>query len=423
MEPPLNRARASTSPEVEKPEERRSTRSLSFVEGATMSVLGYRDKARSSNSASTDVKTLYWVLVKDKLGRSWSTEKTYTDFRELYKLAKYRVLSVDYDIDYAFPSKQWIQHGDDVKEKRRRSFHELLQHLSRKGDVGLLTMFLIDCEEARGARLSEDEMSELSESDQHPLPDPQKPENGHHFHQSEPSTWKLATSLTLTALLSSIISCTIATYTLRFHGPFRQHDDHGSDEILMALRDALLKGDELKDLVSALEANCHLRPEPSYLPLPTQVHIDETPPRSLYIFEVVLGLCLACWASSRLSWHRFSWKANFASLVLLYGLEQGLSSTMHSPLAIHMYNFVFRVGRVLFGALLFSSAFIRRQDSSAENCEEYPTSDDEASGDANRGLSLSDLKNIHDLIVEGLTRPSLTEGDLRTVHRRVTGRG
>ena len=57
----------------------------------------------------------------------------------------------------------------------------------------------------------------------------------------------------------------------------------------------------------------------------------------------------------------------------------------------------------------------------ADGClaKEVEIGDKEENSDTIGNLSLDDIKVVHDLVIEGLTRPSLSVHDLKCVHKHI----
>lgn len=124
----------------------------SIVVDSTLKVVDYIEKPFHQSKGRAEIKTVYIVVVTDSKGREWSTEKSYSDFNELYKLSHSHQFMKGVD-DFSFPSKH-LYHNVEVKESRKRSFDRFLKLLLEKKAYGLLFSFVVDCERSWESTLS-----------------------------------------------------------------------------------------------------------------------------------------------------------------------------------------------------------------------------------------------------------------------------
>ncbi|GMH78452.1 hypothetical protein TrLO_g12526 [Triparma laevis f. longispina] len=454
-------------PTGENPNKKRSLGDSSILDGGTFSVESFHDKPFLGSNGAVVIKTVYRLAVKDRQGQTWHTEKRYSDFRSLHEQATSLGLMNDHNDHYSFPSKAWLRSGEIVKEARRENFHDLLQLLWGKNAKGLLFSFLIDWEEtgmnsgeatdnlledgdyarASGSRLTNTRKEILVED----KTTSRKEEESTSVFQVSAKQIIFVCALTMiTSTLFSILVDFLLTKSTYLDEEGRgnllessENDDIKADYVTGELGKIVTSNDEIKIQLALLLERLQTSPTNSQVDLPEHLSsaIENEALYSVMTFltKIAVGTCIVRSGLVPGLAQLRSFKAPLASLLLLWYVERfllpwKLSSSTSTFYLLTICIHVCTTGcccvvvSIMIDHLLQSSSRDGGEEYDEEDEGEGESSDMEVTSDgANSSntcnISLSELKTVHDILIEGITRPSLSVEGLKRVHECITKGG
>ena len=435
---------------------RRSLGDISILDVGTFKVDNYHTKPFLTSGGSVVVKTVYKVVIEDRLGKVWSTEKRYSDFRLLYEQATSQGVAVEYEDDYTFPSKTWLRNGEDVKESRRDNFHQLLQLLWRKGARSLMFSFLIDCEEGSVITAEDDQFSSVNNRvdlalesnndfnqqqggishqqvkgvDDDTIISERKNLNKYYQITMKQIIITSALAITTTAIVSPVMSYIIFLMLSKNNEHFnKEHlNEESLNRLVRTLNEVISSNGDLITLVTSVHRDVQ-GPSRDYMPVFSSPAVENEKLFSgvILVSRIVFGLCAVRLSFLRHLVSRLSLITILFAVSLLWCIERFL---LHPNLSSSTFSIVYCTSCFVSGIqsilVCMAMSVLFKKLSRWPSCgadgrlaKEVEIGDKEENSDTIGNLSLDDIKVVHDLVIEGLTRPSLSVHDLKCVHKHI----